>query len=60
MKTKLNCSAGWHALDLEELTGRALDRLGPAGDKQQQNRGGGGDRSDGRRNSLSLSGTAGP
>lgn len=31
MKTKLNCSAGWHTLGLEELTQQSSGSLQPTG-----------------------------
>lgn len=36
MKTKLNCNAGWHTLDLEELTQQSSRQIEACrGDKQQ-------------------------
>lgn len=54
MKTKLNCNAGWHTLDLEELTQQSSRQIEACrGDKQQNYSGDGNGAGKKKKKSLS-------
>lgn len=57
MKTKLDCRAGWHALDLEGLTQQSPRLRKPAGG--MSNRGGGGAGGRRRRRTVAAGGAGG-